>query len=85
MSKKGFPKTNPMKARGGAYIFCNHCLQRFFLVLEPAFSKAEVPQPKPQLPVVCPFCGEHEIEQEDDVVEDAMILSEVNFRRMVRP
>lgn len=75
---------NSLRAREGADIFCNRCLQRFFLILEPGFSKLEVPQPKPQLPIACPFCGENDIEQEDGTIVDAKVMSEENFRMMMR-
>lgn len=69
-----------LEARTGATIFCNDCLQRFFLIFEPEFSKDEDPQPRPQRPRVCPFCEGTDLEQEGKTVKDARVLSEAFLR-----
>lgn len=70
----------PLHAREGATIYCNSCLTRWYLILEPDFAKGEEDQVKPQKPKLCPFCGEEDLEQEGKTITDARVLSEETLR-----
>lgn len=68
-------------ARQGATIYCNSCLQRWAIIFEPEFARGEEDQVKPQMPVLCPFCGEENLEQEGQVIKDARIVSDELIRQ----